>query len=75
MIDIRLTDGTWVTSPIWAGEFWEAKAACVSEEHCWEAQGDPRQPEEPGEVPIQMERCSLCGWARVRYLENPHPEI
>jgi hypothetical protein len=74
MYDVRLSDGTWVTTPMWAG-FGAVKAECPSEEHQWEAHGPSRPPEQPGEVPIQMERCSRCGWVRGRYLENPHPGV
>lgn len=73
MQDVQLEDGTWVTTPMWAGV--GLKDGCLEEKHHWESQGPRRQPEKPGEVPIQMERCSRCSWLRVRYLEDPHPEV
>lgn len=74
MQDVRLPDGTWVTTPMWAG-FGTVKAECLPDEHQWEVQGGIRQPENLYEVPIQLEQCSRCGWVRGRYLENPHPEV
>ena len=74
MLDIRLADGTWVTTPMWAGL--GIKAGCPADEaHQWEAHGPVRPPEQSGEVSIQMERCARCGWVRGRYLENPHPGV
>jgi hypothetical protein len=71
---MRLPDGIWVTTSIWVGAG-IPNPECAPDEHQWESQGGPRQPEESGEVPIQMEKCSRCGWIRGRYLENPHPEV
>jgi hypothetical protein len=70
MFDVKLSDGTWVTTPTWAG-FGLPTPECS--DHQWEAHGPPRPPEKAGEVPIQLERCSVCGWVRGRYMENPHP--
>jgi hypothetical protein len=69
VLDVKLPDGSWVTTSMWAG-FGIQGHECA--DHQWEQHGPVRQPEKPEEVPIQMERCSVCGWVRGRYLENPH---
>ena len=65
MENIRLSDGTWVTTPIAVG-FGSIKPPCEAD--CrWEDQGPPTE-----EVPrIQMQRCPACGQVRGRYLDDP----
>jgi hypothetical protein len=71
MIDVKLPDGTWATTAIYAG-IGEVPPECA--DHRWEDEGDPTPPETPEGVPVQMQRCDRCGWMRGRYLGNPHPE-
>jgi hypothetical protein len=74
MYDIQLSDGTWVTTPVYAGV--GAAPQCEGETCVWEDYGPPLLPIEGTEehmVPVQMQRCRVCSWVRGRYLGNPHP--
>lgn len=65
MQNVRLPDGTWVTTPIAVG-FGQIRPACEADCH-WQNYGPPTE-----KVPrIQMERCPSCGQVRGRYLDDP----
>ena len=70
MRDVKLPDGTWVTTPIAAG-LGSLRPQCPGETCTWEDCGPP---ETSGPVPVQLQQCPCCGWARGRYLGDPHPE-
>jgi hypothetical protein len=70
MRDVKLPDGTWVTTALFAGAA-TAQAQCPDDTCAWEDNG-PIMGEGP--VPVQLQRCPRCGWVRGRYLGNPHPE-
>jgi hypothetical protein len=69
MRDVRLPDGSWVTTPIHVGVGGLPKPC---EDECpWEDVGPPSEA-----VPrVQRQHCPKCGQVRGRYLDNPHPEI
>jgi hypothetical protein len=69
MRDVKLADGTWATTAIWAGLADRRVPQCP--ECRWEDRGPP---ETGGPVPLQIQVCRNCGWVRGRYLGNPHPE-
>lgn len=65
MRNIRLPDGTWLTTPIAVG-IGSLPTQCAA--GCrWEDDGPPTE-----EVPrLQMQRCPDCGYVRSRYLDDP----
>lgn len=70
MQDYRLPDGTWVTTPVFAGDV--RHMTCQCPDGCdWQDAGPPS---EGGPVRAQAQRCTKCGWVRARYIGNPHPE-
>jgi hypothetical protein len=70
MKDYKLPDGTWVTTPVFVGP--ASAMTCQCADGCdWEDTGPPSV---GGSVLAQAQRCRKCGWVRVRYLGNPHPE-
>jgi hypothetical protein len=70
MLDQRLADGTWVTTPIAAG-IGPPSTQCADGGCDWRDDGPPVS-DTP--VPLQLQRCARCGWMRGRYLGDPHPE-
>ena len=68
MENVRLPDGTWVTTPFSVG-IGKLPTPCADECN-WEDQGPPSE-----QVPrVQMQRCSDCGQVRGRYLDSPTSE-
>jgi hypothetical protein len=65
MRNIRLPDGTWITTPVAVG-IGSLPEPCAA--GCrWEDHGPPTE-----EVPrMQMQRCPNCGHIRARYLDDP----
>jgi hypothetical protein len=64
VLDYRLPDGTWVTTPVCIGSMSnQCPDDCV-----WEDQGPPT---EEGPIPVQLQRCARCGWVRGKYLGVP----
>jgi hypothetical protein len=70
---MKLPDGTWVTTPMAVG-VGGLSPQCPNDACAWEDLGPPTLPEVAGQVPVQLQKCSGCGWIRGRYLGNPHPE-
>jgi hypothetical protein len=70
MRDVKLPDGTWVTTPMAAG-FGMPQGQCPDDTCAWADEGPPMC---EGPIPVQLQRCPRCGWVRGRYLGNPHPE-
>jgi hypothetical protein len=69
MMDYKLPDGTWVTTPIGLAIGGQMTTQCAN--GCdWEDQGPPSD----GPVPVQPQKCARCGWVRGKYLGNPYPE-
>jgi hypothetical protein len=69
MIDYRLPDGTWVTSPICVGNLTTNCVECT-----WEDKGPVQPANEECPIAVQPQRCTRCGWLRFKYAGNPHPE-
>jgi hypothetical protein len=71
MRDYQQEDGTWVTTAFYAAFAGEMKNQCRDGCH-WSDLGTVQN--EDG-VRFQLQRCNDCDWSRVRYLDNPHPEV
>ena len=78
MQDVKLSDGTWVTTPFAFG-VGGLPAQCPDDACTWEDCGPPVSPEPAKDAeigtPVQLQKCSKCGCVRGRYLGNPHPEF
>ena len=78
MQDVKLPDGTWVTTAMAVG-IGGVAAQCLDDTCTWEDTGPPMSAEPAGDgeigVPVQMQKCPKCGWVRGRYLGDPHPEL
>jgi hypothetical protein len=78
MQDIKLPDGTWVTTPMAVG-IGKPPVQCSDETCVWKDFGPPTTPEIDEAIdtgtPVQLQKCPRCGYVRGRYLGNPHPEF
>jgi hypothetical protein len=65
MQNVRLPDGTWVTTPVAIG-IGQLPTPCAA--GCrWEDHGPPTK-----DVPrVQIQHCPDCGQVRGRYLDDP----
>lgn len=71
MLDVRLPDGRWVTTPFYAG--FGQPAQCADDAHQWADQGPVVALDDKPR--FQPQTCAVCGWHRCVYLDNPHPEV
>ncbi len=72
MRDIRLPDGTWVTTPVYAGCEVPPRPQCPDGTCAW------RYSRPPISLPIsgalaEVQACAKCHWSRILYVGNPHP--